>query len=122
MFEYFLCRYEKYFKHASAISQRCSVSPLFAFILNQTVLELPNFKVFADDNSGIAFFREENTVDKEKNSVYRDVFQKALSTESIKLCCLVVLGFNATLTAYHFNTISWRSMTHMCFLAFSHQY
>ena len=32
---------------------------------------------------------------------------------------LVVLGFNATLTA---KVISWRSMTHMCFLAFSHQY
>ena len=32
---------------------------------------------------------------------------------------LVVLGFNATLTAM---VISWRSVTHMCFLAFSHQY
>ena len=32
---------------------------------------------------------------------------------------LVVLGFNATLTA---KVISWRSLTHMCFLAFSHQY
>ena len=32
---------------------------------------------------------------------------------------LVVLGFNATLTA---KVISWRSMTPMCFLAFSHQY
>ena len=31
---------------------------------------------------------------------------------------LVVLGFNATLTA---NVISWRSVTHKCFLAFSHQ-
>ena len=30
---------------------------------------------------------------------------------------LVVLGFNATLTA---KVISWRSVTHMCFLAFSH--
>ena len=34
-------------------------------------------------------------------------------------CCRVVLGFNATLTA---KVISWRSVTHMCFLAFSHQY
>ena len=34
-------------------------------------------------------------------------------------CWLVVLGFNATLTA---KVISWRSVTHMCFLAFSHQY
>ena len=32
---------------------------------------------------------------------------------------LVVLGFNATLTA---KVISWRSVTHMCFLAFSHKY
>ena len=32
---------------------------------------------------------------------------------------LVVLGFNAHLTA---KVISWRSETHMCFLAFSHQY
>ena len=31
----------------------------------------------------------------------------------------VVLGFNTTLTA---KVISWRSVTHMCFLAFSHQY
>ena len=35
------------------------------------------------------------------------------------LVVLVVLGFNATLTA---KVISWRSVTHMCFLAFSHQY
>ena len=32
---------------------------------------------------------------------------------------LVVLEFNATLTA---KVISWRSVTYMCFLAFSHQY
>ena len=32
---------------------------------------------------------------------------------------LVVLGFNTTLTA---KVISWRSVTHMCFLAFLHQY
>ena len=31
----------------------------------------------------------------------------------------VVLGFNSTLTA---KVISWRSVTHMCFLAFLHQY
>ena len=29
------------------------------------------------------------------------------------------IGFNATLTA---EVISWQSVTHMCFLAFSHQY
>ena len=43
--------------------------------------------------------------------------EKMLS--SLTLDWLVVLGFNATLTA---KVISWRSMTHMCFLAFSHQY
>ena len=32
---------------------------------------------------------------------------------------LIVLGFNTTLTA---KVISWRSVTHLCFLAFSHQY
>ena len=32
---------------------------------------------------------------------------------------LVVLGFNATLTA---KVISWPSVMHMCFLAFLHQY
>ena len=32
---------------------------------------------------------------------------------------LVVLGFNATLTA---KFISWRSVMHMCFLAFLHQF
>ena len=32
---------------------------------------------------------------------------------------LVALGFNATSTA---KVISWRSMRHLCFLAFSHQY
>ena len=37
----------------------------------------------------------------------------------MKVGWLVVLGFNATLTT---KVISWRSMTHMCFLAFSHQY
>ena len=40
-----------------------------------------------------------------------------LNTDNV--CCLVVvLGFNATLTA---KVISWWSVTHMCFLAFSHQ-
>ena len=32
---------------------------------------------------------------------------------------LVIFGFNATLTA---RIISWQSMTHICFLVFSHQY
>ena len=38
---------------------------------------------------------------------------------SFQLGWLVVLRFNATLTA---KVMSWRSVTHMCFLAFSHQY
>ena len=42
-------------------------------------------------------------------------FRKHLERASL----LVVLGFNATLTS---KVISWRSVTHMCFLAFSHQY
>ena len=37
----------------------------------------------------------------------------------LQVAWLVVLGFNAPLTAM---VISWRSVTHMCFLAFSHQY
>ena len=39
--------------------------------------------------------------------------------ERKRICWLVVLGFNSTLIA---KVISWRSVTHMCFLAFSHQY
>ena len=38
---------------------------------------------------------------------------------NILISWLVVLGFNASLTA---KVISWRSVTHICFLAFSHQY
>ena len=38
---------------------------------------------------------------------------------NVELGWLVVLGFNATLPA---KVISWRSVTHMRFLAFSHQY
>ena len=37
----------------------------------------------------------------------------------VKIGWLVVLRFNATLTA---KVISWRSVTHMCFLVFSHQH
>ena len=44
-------------------------------------------------------------------------FRKYKSCSSVVL--LVALVFNATLTA---KVISWRSVTHMCFLAFSHQY
>ena len=50
---------------------------------------------------------------------------KPAKVESVKMHAkkcngwLVVLGFNATLTA---KVISRRSVTHMCFLAFLHQY
>ena len=46
----------------------------------------------------------------------KDVYNKMLTTDK---GWLVVLGFNATLTA---KIISWRSVTHMCFLALSYQY
>ena len=39
--------------------------------------------------------------------------------QDAKVGWFAVLEFNATLTA---KVISWRSVTHMCFLAFSHQY
>ena len=52
------------------------------------------------------------------NPLSKKPFPKRQTSESPKLK-LVVLGFNATLTA---KVISWRSVTHMCFLAFSHQY
>ena len=44
---------------------------------------------------------------------------KCLEKLNIPFRWLVVLGLNATLTA---KVISWRSVTHMCFLALSHQY
>ena len=46
-------------------------------------------------------------------------FTQILSVSILVKWMLVVLGFNATLTA---KVISWRSVTHMRFLAFSHQY
>ena len=49
---------------------------------------------------------------------YQLCFHSELTPSSI-FDHFVVLGFNATLTA---KVISWRSVTHMCFLAFSHQY
>ena len=55
------------------------------------------------------------------HSLFRHGFMnKSKSKTEIESSWLVVvLGFNATLTA---RVISWRSATHMCFLAFSHQY
>ena len=67
-------------------------------------------------------------------SFSQSVFKRLVSQEHQKVSCgngliwmnpkfcsndgwLVVLGFNATLTA---KVILWRSVTHMCFLAFSH--
>ena len=47
----------------------------------------------------------------------RPIFQNLLKKN--KIDWLVALGFNPTLT-YHI--LSWRSVTHMCFLVFSHQY
>ena len=46
-------------------------------------------------------------------------FCQFLNPLNLYLLWWVVLGSNATLTA---KVISWRSVTHMCFLAFSHQY
>ena len=39
--------------------------------------------------------------------------------EGQRATCIVVLGFNATLTA---KVISWQSMMHKCFLALLYQY
>ena len=47
------------------------------------------------------------------------MFNGVRNNKTQQFSWLVVLGFNATLTA---KVISWRSVTHMCFLAFSHQY
>ena len=51
--------------------------------------------------------------------IYSGNWTSYSAVENIQEGWLVVLGFNATLTA---KVISWRSVTHMCFLAFSHQY
>ena len=48
--------------------------------------------------------------------VYENLFQKSTNGYELRL---VVLGFNVTLTA---KVKSWRSVTHMCFLACSYQY
>ena len=51
-----------------------------------------------------------------KNSIMGGLRQESVI---MALVGFVVLRFNATLTA---NVISWRPVTHMCFLTFSHQY
>ena len=80
------------------------------------------------------FYRRENIVRKGENAGIQhlllsdNVFKRRLShvmkgwhcvVKHQSIWLLVVLGFNATLTA---KVISWRSVMHMCFLAFSHQY
>ena len=57
-----------------------------------------------------------------QNYSLKIILYKLFQFESLKFVVwerLVALGFNATLTA---KVISWRSVTHMSFLAFSHQY
>ena len=98
---------------------------------NDKISDWSKLKASADDKLKMAkmtkplFDRVENIVGKGGNAGYQqfflslNVFQKPFSSESKKVGQLVVLGFNATSTAM---VISWRSVTHMCFLAFSHQY
>ena len=43
-----------------------------------------------------------------------------MNIEGKEVGWLVVLRFNATLTAT--GKVIWRSVTHMCFLGFSHQH
>ena len=52
----------------------------------------------------------------DKKGAYDETFDKQYNYE-VHDGWLVVLGFNDTLIA---KVISWRSVTHMCFLAFSH--
>ena len=52
-------------------------------------------------------------------SPFPTVFFKCIFPRGVKWCYCVEMGFNSTLTA---KVISWRSVTHICFLAFSHQY
>ena len=67
--------------------------------------------------NGLKVFPLKALAGEEQCVVQREIF--ALSwTENVD-GWLVVLWFNATLTA---KVISWQSVTHMCFLAFSHQY
>ena len=55
-----------------------------------------------------------------ENTVGKDLHCRHVKTRACLVgWLLVVLGFNATLTA---KVISWRSVTHVCFLAFLHQY
>ena len=86
----------------SFVSQVTKMPSLFP---KPQILDYSKQKEFADDNFKF-------------NDNGRKFFKRVVA-----LCekdgWLVVLGFNTTLTA---KIISWRSVTHMCFLAFSHQY
>ena len=98
---------------------------------NDKILDVTELKEFADDKLNIAemmislFDRAENTVGKGENSgnqhflLFPQFFPKPSSLGSLNYWLLAVLRFNATLTA---KVVSWQSVTHMFFLAFSHQY
>ena len=57
----------------------------------------------------------------EKNSIKTraEYFNCEVDSTDADIGCIILLRFSATLTA---RVISWRSVTHMCFLAFSNQY
>ena len=104
---------------------------LFDPLPNDKILDLSKFKTLADDkineNEKLKFVlgMAQNILGKEKIlvsgifSYFQNVFKKFLPQGRCKLGWLVVLRFHATLTA---KVISWRSVMHMYFLAFSHQY
>ena len=69
--------------------------------------------VFADD---VDYIQNARNVQYNQGSISLGCLQ---IVKEKKVDWLVVFGFNATLTA---KVISGRSVTHMCFLAFSHQY
>ena len=91
---------------------------------------MSKFKASAEDKFGVAEIMEfvfewvKNIVGKGENAghqhflLFLQCSQKASYPGSLK-GWLVVFGFNATLRG---KVISRRSVTHICFLAFSHQY
>ena len=91
--------------HNSSLSTLCSGKLTKWYI--STILKLLSANPFNLVWSTILSFGKELTT------------KLAFETLSQKGWLVVVLGFNATLAA---KVISWQSVTHMCFLAFSHQY
>ena len=95
-----------------------------------TNLDFSKPKEFADDNlrfyiNGMKFSNQvQNNVEKgeiarnEQFLRFPQCFQKAFLQTYVKTRVCLGKGY-ATLTA---KVISWRSVTHICFLAFSHQY